>query len=79
MSKRMNGSWVLVAHAYNPSYSGAEIRRITVRSQPVQIVPETLSRKKNHKNRVGGVAQGGAKWLKVSSSLRTKKTKRIRE
>jgi hypothetical protein len=36
----------------------AEIRRIAVRSQPVQIVQETLSRKTLHKNRAGGVAQG---------------------
>jgi hypothetical protein len=36
----------------------AEIRRITVQSQPGQIVWETLSRKTLHKNRAGGVAQG---------------------
>jgi hypothetical protein len=36
----------------------AEIRRITVRSQPGQIVCEILSRKTLHKNRVGGAAHG---------------------
>jgi hypothetical protein len=36
----------------------AEIRRITIRSQPQQIVRETLSQKTHHKKRVGGVAQG---------------------
>jgi hypothetical protein len=34
----------------------AEIRRIKVRSQPRQIVQETLSQKTLHKNRDGGVA-----------------------
>jgi hypothetical protein len=34
----------------------AEIRRIAVRSQPRQIVHETLSQKTLHKNRAGGVA-----------------------
>jgi hypothetical protein len=42
-----------------PATQEAEIRRIAVQSQPRQIVCETLSRKKkNHKKRVGGVAQG---------------------
>jgi hypothetical protein len=36
----------------------AEIRRIAIRSQPRQIVCETLSWKTLHKNRAGGVAQG---------------------
>jgi hypothetical protein len=36
---------VLVAHACNPYYSDAEIRRIAVQSQTWQIVPETLSQK----------------------------------
>jgi hypothetical protein len=36
----------------------AENRRIKVRSQPRQIVHETLSQKKNHKKRVGGMAYG---------------------
>jgi hypothetical protein len=33
----------LVAQTCNPSYSGAEIRRIAVQSQPGQIVCKTLS------------------------------------
>jgi hypothetical protein len=36
----------------------AEIRRIMVRSQPRQIVRETLSQNTLHKNRAGRVAQG---------------------
>jgi hypothetical protein len=36
----------------------AEIRRITVQSQPRQIVYKTLSQKTLHKNRAGGVTQG---------------------
>jgi ribosomal protein S20 len=36
----------------------AEINRITVQSQPRQIVQKTLSRKILHKNRAGRVAQG---------------------
>jgi hypothetical protein len=40
----------------------AEIRRITVRSQPGQIIQKTLSPKKiinhTHKKRTSGVAQG---------------------
>jgi hypothetical protein len=37
----------------------AEIRRISVRSQPRQIVFETLCQKTLHKNRVDGGVQGG--------------------
>jgi hypothetical protein len=36
----------------------AEIRRTAVRSQPRQIVHETLSRKNPSQKRTGGVAQG---------------------
>jgi hypothetical protein len=35
----------------------AEIRRITVRSQPRQIVPAVLSRKNPSQKRAGGVVQ----------------------
>jgi hypothetical protein len=38
-------SRALVAHACNPSYLGAEIRRILVQSQSRQIVHETLYQK----------------------------------
>jgi hypothetical protein len=43
--RKMN-KLVPVAHTYNPSYSGEDIRRITVWSQPGQIVQETLSQPK---------------------------------
>jgi hypothetical protein len=42
----------------------AEIRRITVRSQPEQIVLETHLEKKNHKKRAGGVTQVGGPEFK---------------
>jgi hypothetical protein len=43
----------------NPvDFSGAEIRRIAVQSQPEQIVRETLSQKNPSPKRAGGVAQG---------------------
>jgi hypothetical protein len=50
--------WVLVAHACNPSYSGAEIRRTVVRSQSRQIVLQTLSQKKPSQKWLGVVAEG---------------------
>jgi hypothetical protein len=48
-----------VAHACNPSYSEAEIRRIVVQSQPRQIDCKTLSQKKKKKSQkwAGGVAK----------------------
>jgi hypothetical protein len=42
----------------------AELRRITVGSQPGQMVHKTLSQKTLHKNRAGGVAQGEAPEFK---------------
>jgi hypothetical protein len=45
-----------VAHACNHSYLGG--RRISVRSQPGQIVCETLSQKTHHKKRL----VGGSRW-----------------
>jgi hypothetical protein len=46
----------LVAPPCDPSYSGAEIKRITIQSQPRQIVPKTLSRKKKKsQEKTGGV------------------------
>jgi hypothetical protein len=67
-----------VAHTCNLSYSGGrDIRRITVQSQPRQIVRETLSQK-TLSQKIGLV-----NWLKVkalSSSLTTtKKEKTIKE
>jgi hypothetical protein len=42
----------------------AEIRKITVQSQPRQIVCETLSRKTITKSWAGGIAQGGGPEFK---------------
>jgi hypothetical protein len=47
-----------VTHACNPIYSGGKIKRISVQSQPRQIVQGTLSQKKSFAKRAGGVAQG---------------------
>jgi hypothetical protein len=41
-----------------PATQEAESRRITVQSQPKQIIHETLSQKTLQKNRAGGVAKG---------------------
>jgi hypothetical protein len=41
-----------------PATQEAEIRRISVQSQPRQTVCRTLSEKTLHKHRTGGVAQG---------------------
>jgi hypothetical protein len=46
-----------VAHACNPSYSGAKIRT-QFEAIPGQIVRGTLSRKSLSQKRAGGVAQG---------------------
>jgi hypothetical protein len=43
-----------MAHTCNPSYSGG--RDQAVRSQPKQIVHETLAKKKKHQKRAGEVA-----------------------
>jgi hypothetical protein len=64
-----------VAHACNPSSQEAEIRRITVQSQPGQIVRKTLSRKTPHKHRAGGVAQG--EGLEFKPQYRKKKKKSL--
>jgi hypothetical protein len=52
-------SGALVAHAYNPSYSGSRDKED--QSHPGQIICETLSQKKpiiQKKKNVGGVVQG---------------------
>jgi hypothetical protein len=41
--KNLKLVWAAVAHAYNLTTQQAEIRKITVQSQPWQIVLETLS------------------------------------
>jgi hypothetical protein len=48
---------MLVAQVCNPSYSGGRDKRITVRSQPMQIVLEILSQKIPSQKRAGGVLQ----------------------
>jgi hypothetical protein len=56
--------WVPVAHAYNPTQE-AEITRLTVQSQPEQIVNKTLSRKTlPQKNWAYKVAQSEGPELK---------------
>jgi hypothetical protein len=62
-----------VAHACNPSYSGGRDQEDCIRSQPRQIVLETLSRKTLHKNRAGGVAQGEGPEFKLQYSKKKKK------
>jgi hypothetical protein len=50
----------------------AEIRRITVRSQPRHRVCKTLSQKIHHKNRAGRVAQGEGPEFKPQYQKRKK-------
>jgi hypothetical protein len=50
----------------------AEIRRIVVRSQPGQIVRETLSRRNPSPKRAGGVAQGEGPEFKSQSAKKRK-------
>jgi hypothetical protein len=45
------------AHACNPSYLGAEIRKITVRTKPRQIIHKTLAQKYPIQKRSEGVTQ----------------------
>jgi hypothetical protein len=54
----------------------AQIRRIAVQSQPRQIVGETLSRKKNHKNWAGGVAQREGLEFKLQHCKKKEKEKK---
>jgi hypothetical protein len=55
----------------------AEIRRIAVRSQPGQIVSETLSRKDLSQKRAGGVAQGVGPAFKPQYCKQNKQTKKL--
>jgi hypothetical protein len=55
-----------------------EIRRIKVQSQPGQIVLKTLSQKTLHKNRAGGVVQGGGPEFKPQYCQKKKKKKKAR-
>jgi hypothetical protein len=54
----------------------AEIRRIMVRSQPWQIVNETLSRKNPSQKRAGGVTQGVGPEVKPHLIPQKKKKKK---
>jgi hypothetical protein len=62
-----------VAHACYPSTWEAEIRRITVQSQPGQIVCKTLSQKTHHNKRAGRVAQSIAPEFKPLYCKKKKK------
>jgi hypothetical protein len=68
-----------VAHPVILTAQEAEIRGIEVQSQPVQIVYETLSRKKHHKNRAGRVAQGEGPEFKPQYRKKKKEEERKKE
>jgi hypothetical protein len=56
-----------------PAIQEAQVRSISVRNQPRQVVPETLSQKTHHKKRVGGVAQGEGTEFKPQYCINKKK------
>jgi hypothetical protein len=49
---------MILAHAYNPSYSGGRDQEDCGSKQPRQIVCKTLSQKNSSQKRAGRVAQG---------------------
>jgi hypothetical protein len=55
----------------------AEIRRVTVRSQPGQIIRETLAQKPLHKNRAGEMAQGESPEFKPKYRKNKNKKKQL--
>jgi hypothetical protein len=63
-----------VAHTCNPRSLEAEIRRITVQSQPRKIVRESLSQKNPSPKRAGGVVQGISPELKPQFQKTNKQT-----
>jgi hypothetical protein len=67
---------VLVAHACNPRYSEAEIRRIMFKANPRQVIRETdpIS-KKTITKRAGGEARGISPELKPHCCQKKKKKK----
>jgi hypothetical protein len=65
-----------VAHVCNPSYSGGRDQEDLVRSQPWQIVNETLSRKNPSQKRAGGVTQGVGPEVKPHLIPQKKKKKK---
>jgi hypothetical protein len=73
-------SWALVLMSVILATQEAEIRRMTVRSQPRQISSQEPISKRNHTKRAGEVAQGTGSELKAqalsSSPSTTQKRKR---
>jgi hypothetical protein len=67
-----------VAHTCILATQEAEIRGITVQSQPGQTVHKTLSQKNHHKKRAGGVAQGIGPEIKPQYNKTKQKTKLLR-
>jgi hypothetical protein len=71
----------LVAHAYNPSYLGAEIKRVTVQGQPRQIVHGTPISKIKRAKWTGSVAEAAeyllCKCEVLSSNPSYKKKKKV--
>jgi hypothetical protein len=59
------------------SWKLAPVRKITVRSQPGQIVRETLSQKTHHKKKAGGVAQGVGLSSNHSTAKKERKEKNV--
>jgi hypothetical protein len=72
-------SRVLVAHACNPGYSGAEIREIVVQSQSRKIVRETLSQINPSQKQAGGVTKCIGPKFKPQYLKKKKKRERERE
>jgi hypothetical protein len=67
--------WALVATSVIPATQEAEIRRISIRSQPRQIVHKILSRKTPSQKRTGGVAEGVGPEFKPQYHKKKKKKK----
>jgi hypothetical protein len=66
----MAGHWWLMHFL---AIQEAEIRRITVKASPRQIVYENLSQKIFHNNRTGGVAQGEGPEFERQHDTHTKR------
>jgi hypothetical protein len=75
--QKKEGNW---AYACNPSYSKAEVRKLTVPGQLGQIVYKTPSQKHPTRKRAGGVTQVvehlPSKYEDLSSKSRTPKKKK---
>jgi hypothetical protein len=68
-------SQALVAHTYNPSYSGGRDQEDCGLKPAGQIVHETLFKKTHHKHRTGGVVQGEGPEFKLQNCKKKKKIK----